>query len=196
VEDALLDALGARVAMSRAALLAADKICWTHKGIGLDGHAHGLAVLLKRSTKLVRLVIDDDSLRDEDLRVLAAGLEGNATLRELVVCHARMIGHVGAAALARMLPSATGLVELSLFESQIGELGAAALAQALHSMPQLERLRLKRNKIGDVGAAALARALPSMRQLNKLDLGGNSFGHVGLSQLTAAMPSSLEKILL
>ena len=88
------------------------------------------------------------------MRILAAaqpGLEGNTTLATLGLS-SNQIGHVGAAALAQVLPSMTGLTWLFLNANQIGDVGAAALAQVLTD------LRLSSNRIGDAAKAQLRAA--------------------------------------
>ena len=110
-------------------LLQAPDIDLTQKFIGDDRLAvQGLAVVLKQNN-VVNLDLYENSLDDEDVRILAGGLEGNTSLGWLGLWF-NQISDDSAATLAHALPSMTGLTSLNLQHTMIDLDGRALLVAA------------------------------------------------------------------
>jgi Ran GTPase-activating protein (RanGAP) involved in mRNA processing and transport len=98
------------------------------------------------------------------------------------------IGHVGAAAVARILLLSSALTTLDLSYNKIGDGGCITLGSAIKHNPTLRALRLYENYIAAPGCIALMNALKNNSTLRDLDLGGNvEIGEQGVAAIAEAI---------
>lgn len=120
-------------------------------------HGELIGQVMNPFSRVKRLVLLQNTLRDAGARGIAIGLERDTVIEELV-----------------------------LDRCQIGDDGAEALASVLAVNKTLRILQLEENSITDTGACALATVLASVNtSLRELLLGGNYIGPVGSASLEA-----------
>jgi hypothetical protein len=182
------------------------------RALRLDGVLHrecgALAAALSKQRGLRVLVLtaeddpDDDPLEvatadtSASLDAIAAALTASdAPLVELEVGN-RLVGPLGAGALARMLagPAAgpparlhDSMRALVLSYTRMGREGAAALAPALARLTQLRVLDLQGNELGAAGVAELQPAFARLARLEALLLDDNGIDDDGVAALAAGI---------
>lgn len=102
-------------------------------------------LLVNDDSALQQLILSQNSLRDEGVAMIAAGLEHNSILKDL-----------------------------SLAETQITAASCSVIAASLQVNSTLERLNLSDNKVEDEGCIALAATLKRNSTLKSLNLFGNN----------------------
>lgn len=105
------------------------------------------------------------SLTATDMRILAAALQGNPHVTELVLCENK-IGNEGACVLAAILPTIPSLIELDVSINNIGDDGA----KALFCVTTLRFLDIAANSVTNKAAEQLL----ENTTLHDADLDGNS----------------------
>ncbi len=143
-------------------------------GMQLTG-AMSLARLLSRTRTLTKLVLKQNLLGDEAIRMISRGLSANDTLTHLDLSHNR-IGDAGARQLAHVLRVHPVLLHLDLSNNVITEEGAAALAEALVDAVSLQSFSLSLNQIGDSGGRAILAAIHQHPSLTSLELSTCALG--------------------
>jgi Ran GTPase-activating protein (RanGAP) involved in mRNA processing and transport len=124
-------------------------------------------LLVNNGSALQHLTLNQNSLRDEGVAMVAAGLEHNTTLKSL-----------------------------SLAETQITEASCSVIGAALHTNSTLERLNLSDNQVKDAGCMALAVALRHNSTLTSLNLNGNKLRDESVLHLAETLKEniSLERV--
>ena len=112
-----------------------------------------LAKALEGNTHLTELYASGHELNAEAVKLLAAAVAKNQTLRVLCIGNASF-GDSGTAALVEGLVGNTTLQQLDLESKSLGPQGAAALGKALSTGLGVETLLLARNPLTNEGAAA------------------------------------------
>lgn len=114
-------------------------------------------------------------ITDEEIRQLAAILDGNNILEKLDL-NDNKISDDGAAYLAEMLKDNHSIKELYLSGNHIDDKGIRHLAKALNDNDTIELLDLRRNKFGRDGSIYLAGMLKVNNTLLTLSLQHNNIG--------------------
>ncbi|RUS22832.1 hypothetical protein BC937DRAFT_86469 [Endogone sp. FLAS-F59071] len=139
-----------------------------------------------RSMNLTELIITDNTLEAEEVRILAKSLERNTTLTKLIIGH-NGYSDEGARILANYLKNNETLIELDIKQNLIHKEGAKALAELLAQNKTLTKLNFERNVIENEGAEALAWALRQNTTLTELNLTWNSITAKGAAALAKAL---------
>jgi hypothetical protein len=159
------------------------------EGLGFCGYLKSLMTMgaglpLKAITNnaIEKLDLDDQELLPAQVRLLAAAIGNNKSLRrvELNRCN---IDDEGARHLATMLEKNTSLERLNLSRNKITDVGLKHLAIPLEKNTSLEWLNLSRNKITDDGLKHLAIPLEKNTSLETLYLSRNKITDDGLKHL-------------
>ena len=159
------------------------------EGLGFCGYLKSLMTMgaglpLKAITNnaIEKLDLDDQELLPAQVRLLAAAIGNNKSLRrvELNRCN---IDDEGARHLATMLEKNTSLERLNLSRNKITDVGLKHLAIPLEKNTSLEYLYLSNNKITDDGLKHLAIPLEKNTSLKELDLRSNKITDDGLKHL-------------
>ena len=160
-----------------------------HKG------ARALADALKDS-KLERLYLADNKIRDKGCVEITRALRGNQYLKKLNLIK-NQIGEKGGAALARALEyKYSKLKVLRLGYNELGydinnhgqQGGCKYIAASLCINKSLQELHLAENKIGNGSeVTTLAKAIEENTNLKVLYLRGNALGYLGCVKLSAAL---------
>jgi Ran GTPase-activating protein (RanGAP) involved in mRNA processing and transport len=143
---------------------------------------------LKTNTSLRILDLTDNSMDDEAIAEIAAGLAHGETNVEFVSLDFNAFGDNGVAALSQMLAGNSSVTELHLFGNRVSAVGAEHLADALRSNETLRSLILSFNQIGDRGAVALAQALTINTTLTKIWFPSNAIGFEGMQAFADHLP--------
>ena len=153
----------------------------SYNKIGDEG-ATALAKALEGNTTLKKLILFSIQISDEGATALAEAMKGNTTMQTLYLSF-NQISDKGATALAKAMKGNTTLQKLDLGSNQISDEGATALGQALMGNTTLQRLYLYKNKISDEGATALVQAMKGNTTLRHLHLGDNEISDEGATAL-------------
>jgi len=141
-----------------------------------------LGKMLAINTTLQRLTLRKVGMGDDEAEILVSYLAENDTLQSLDLSRNR-IGHVGAAAIARLLvkqqsdenQKQRGIQNLDLTANRIQDKGAMAFSVAIERDVSLKTLRLNSNSITDEGLFALAKSISANSNLRSLHVWGNDF---------------------
>ncbi|XP_061141825.1 NACHT, LRR and PYD domains-containing protein 3-like [Syngnathus typhle] len=147
-----------------------------------------LASVLSSSRTLSHLDLSWNTLHDDGLEALAAGLAKPQCTLQVLRLHRCQLSKKSCEALASVLGLPGSLRELDLSFNDLCDHGLEALAAGL-AKPQctLQDLRLMRCKLSKKSCEALASVLSSSRTLNHLNLSGNDFHDHGLEALAAGL---------
>ncbi|ETW02024.1 hypothetical protein H310_06541 [Aphanomyces invadans] len=140
------------------------------------GIAHIAPLLTSPSSPLMDLNLENNSLGDRGVVVLASALAESRNLTRLNLSRCN-IGHQGATALGNALCENASLVELFLSWNKIRGYGATKLAQGLQLSVSLQTLDLSWNSFGSITTSdalrALGASLMENNVLTHLDLSHN-----------------------
>lgn len=117
----------------------------------------------------IRACLLDDSL----LTILAEGLRGNATLKNLDLAGNNFSG-TGVARLVEAMRSSHAIEHFNIRGNKIGDDGAASIAVLLEQSTSLQDLTIDRSGIGTAGAIAIAKSAikcPSLKRISMADCG-------------------------
>lgn len=149
---------------------------------GIEALAIGLP-----SSCIISLGLEKTGMGDDGLVNLSCVLQRTPTLEDLDL-RENDIGHIGAAALCRVLDR-TRITRLNLELNYIGWAGAGSLAAVLDKTLLVE-LDVQFNHIFEKGLWLLAHALPSARRLRTLKTAGNLYAQHALIDVLAVLPST------
>ncbi|EDV29430.1 uncharacterized protein TRIADDRAFT_51747 [Trichoplax adhaerens] len=147
-------------------------IIMKHHGLGPKG-AIPLAYALLNNTKVERLIVADNYIKEDGAQAIAEMLQENMYIRELNISD-NFIGSEGANAFAKMLFSNTTLRTLIIKGNHITDQNAATFAGALKANTTLSYLDLSHNEFGELGAISLANGIAENGNLDVMDLSWNS----------------------
>ncbi|CCI43000.1 unnamed protein product [Albugo candida] len=134
--------------------------------------ARTLSHYFKVTDTLTTLCLPNNSIDDELLRMLMAGLMNNKTITMLNLSHNK-IGDGGARVLARLLGPDSILTCLDLYDNHISASGGEFLGQGLEQNTSLCELNLRLNRLTDKGGHMLAQSLIGHNSIKILDLSNN-----------------------
>ncbi|KAM7431843.1 hypothetical protein ABFA07_017655 [Porites harrisoni] len=154
-----------------------------------DAAAAVIAAVLEANTTLTNLVLFSNKLGPAGAESLATALKTNTTLRNLNLS-LNNVGPAGTESLATALKTNTTLTNLNLYDNNVGPAGAESLATALKTNTTLTNLVLISNKLGPAGAESLATALKTNTTLTNLDLSFNNVGPAGAESLATALKTN------
>ena len=157
--------------------------------LGRDGSvALGEALQACNNPRLQDLILWNNSIDDEGLRALVAGMRNCHSLTDLHLYDNTLITVDGFRSLSTLFQSdCCQLKYLDLDSMNMGDDGARVIAAGLAGLNSLEKLFLSDNAIGDDGARALATGLTNLQSLNMLRLSQNSIGDVGVQALVEGL---------
>jgi len=130
-----------------------------HNPVGAES-VESIAKMLPLHDSLENVAIEDASLGDRELELLAAGLEK------------------------------TNLKTLRLGRNKLTAAGAASLVKILASNEQLSELHLESNQLGDAGIAVLAEGASKHKTLRVLNLADNQISAAGVAKFAAIQGSA------
>ena len=168
------------------------------EGVNLSGNSLGASAIpavaqIVDATRLVKLDLGDNLLKDSGTEVLAGALHANRTLTWLDLCK-NDVSRLGTLALAAMLRENKTLTSLGLSWNSIAGESAVVLCGALQDNASLKTIDMSFNALGNRArpfvSRALAKALHINRTLTHLDLSHNQFGHQECRVLGRALNSN------
>lgn len=150
--------------------------------------ALGEALKACNNPRLQNLILWNNSIDDEGLRALVAGMRNCHSLTDLRLYDNTLITVDGFRSLSTLFQSdCCQLKYLDLDSMNMGDDGARVIAAGLVNLRSLEKLYLGNNSIGDDGMSALASGLANLHLLKDLRLGHNSIGDLGLQALVEGL---------
>lgn len=162
-----------------------ELVFWNEK-ISLE-HARVLSDFLKTNRTLQKLTLKGNSLNNEGLKILAAGLKANQALRVLVLSCNFQVDDEGGVAIAEALEANATLVEIDLSFNRLSLWFGRAIAKVLKKNGPLKQLNLSNNALRDVGAHCIAEGLVTNTTLKILNVSANQFGDEGAEALAKAL---------
>ena len=128
------------------------------------------------STETITTVILSNNLIDDDLlRMLMTGLIKNNTITHLDFSHNKITNH-GARLLSKLLGENSVITHLDLSDNSIHAEGGRYLARGLRDNDSLMKLNLRLNRLGDDGCKLLLEGVQDNISLVDLNLASNSAG--------------------
>ena len=129
-------------------------------------------LIASNESALKHLTLNQNSLRDEGVAMIAAGVGQNETLKSLSLAET-LITEVSCSVIVASLRTNRTLERLNLGDNQVKDEGCKTLAVALQYNSTLTSLNLHGNKLRDGGVVALAEALKSNTTLERINLAKN-----------------------
>lgn len=150
--------------------------------------ATALAKCAKNSDALTTLVLRQNLLDDDLLRMLMTGLMKNNSVTHLDLAHNKVTNH-GARLLSKLLGAKSVLTALNLCDNQIHAEGGRYLGRGLRNNESMVDLDLRLNRLTDEGGRMLLDGLRENYMLSRLNLSSNSLEHQTTMALGALLRS-------
>lgn len=145
-------------------------------------------LLANNQSSLEHLNLSQNSLENEGVSMIGAGLISNTTLKSLSLAETR-ITEASCSVVAAAITSNRTLERLNLADNKIRDEGCSALAQALHHNSTLTSLNLFGNHLHNKGVLRLSETLRQNEVMERVNLANNA-------DLTSEAYKSLEETLL
>ena len=150
--------------------------------------ATSLAKCCKNSDALTTLVLRQNLLDDDLLRMLMTGMMKNNSITHLDLAHNKVTNH-GARLLSKLLGAKSVITSLNLCDNQIHAEGGRYLGRGLRHNDSMVELDLRLNRLTDEGGRMLLDGLRENYMLSRLNLSSNSLGHQTTMALGALLRS-------
>nr|CCA27234.1 conserved hypothetical protein [Albugo laibachii Nc14] len=151
--------------------------------------AKSLSHFVKSTATLTTLLLTNNLLNDDLLRIIMAGLMNNRTVTLLNLSH-NNIGDDGARVLAKLLGADSMLTCLELYDNHISASGGEFLGQGLEQNTSLCELNLRLNRLTDKGGNRLIQGLIRHSSIKILNLSNNELGEESTRSLATVIANS------
>lgn len=101
-----------------------------------------------------------------------------------------MLGDIGFAAIASVLPNCLKLYYLNLCCTCLSVIGIGILSSVLPMCLELKTLDISENKLGDIGITKIAAVIPQCQVLSSIKIGTNNITSIGLNIFAKAIINS------
>ncbi|KAJ1480930.1 hypothetical protein T484DRAFT_1809197 [Baffinella frigidus] len=161
----------------------------------LDAQLLERNALRDAARRLQTLVLEDCTLKDGGVKILAEGLSRRLGGRDVcrLLCLSLTNNYIhadGAASLAQAVSVNTTLTELHLDWNPLGPVGVSHLADALRKNKALRSLNLEASDARDTGARSMGAALPLNSTLTTLILDTCNISHEGGTAIADGLRSN------
>lgn len=138
----------------------------------LEG-SKALAEALSEAPLLETLLLRDDALGDDGVRIICEVLAGSAPSLTVLDISGNEMAAGGASGLATLL-RASSLREILAEDNELGNSGAVNISKGLIASSSIEVLDVSCSEVGGKGALALATAAAKIETLQTVTMNGNS----------------------
>jgi len=168
----LPDECGSALAGSLASNATLESLNLTANDLELHTCRRFAHLMASNQSTLEHLNLSQNSLEDEGVSMIGAGLMANTTLKSLSLAESR-ITEASCTVVAAALTSNRALERLNLADNKVRDEGCSALAQALQHNSTLTSLNLSRNHLHNKGVLRLSETLRQNKVIEKLNLASN-----------------------
>ena len=182
--------------LSVASNLTRLEICYGVKDIGMQydrtlfgmkiSDATSLAKLFEFSRSLISVVLSQNILDDDLLRLLMVGFQKSQSITHIDLS-SNKITDFGAQLISRLLSEDSIVVSLDLSNNAIQREGARHLARELRSNESLLKLNLRLNHLADDGCRDLIDSVADNDTLSELSIGSNGASAASATAIAALM---------
>ena len=148
--------------------------------------ATSLAKFFESSRSLTSVVLSQNILDDDLLRLLMVGLQKSQSITHIDLSNNR-ITDFGAQLISRLLSEDSIVVSVDLSNNAIQREGARHLAREIRSNESLLKLNLRLNHLADDGCRDLVDAVADNDTLSELSIGSNGASDASATAIAALM---------
>ncbi|CAD5111811.1 DgyrCDS1082 [Dimorphilus gyrociliatus] len=168
----------------------ATEIDFQNYGLG-PKEAMALAIPLVFNTKIVKLNLRGNDLREEGLKYVCQMMSENTSVADLDISENKIHAFNGSRLVSRMLVDNSNLVSLNLEDNGLTDADAEMLCESITEHAVLRHLNLSRNEFGSPSGYVFKKVLAENEVLQELHLRWNKIRMPGAFKLAQGMQDNV-----